>query len=67
MNWYLIWYITLGLIWTAWLEYYTTKHFELESIGKAWTIQERLFHIILWPINAAIFVIVFIKGLGGDE
>lgn len=55
-------YIALGAIWAWWLESYTTKN--LEGIyGSAWSTKERIFHIVFWPINLAIFIYNFIKGI----
>lgn len=63
----MIWYIIIGTAWTAWLEYYTSKYFDLEDEGKKWSTRERIFQVLLWPLNVIIFVITFLKGLGDNE
>lgn len=63
----MIGYIIIGTAWTAWLEYYTSKYFDLEEEGKSWSTKERFFQVILWPLNMLIFIVTFIRGLGGDE
>ena len=57
----MITYILIGLIWCAWLEWYTTSTNALN--GREWTNRERLFNIGLWPWSVAVFVITFIKHL----
>lgn len=49
-------YVVVGLVWCLWLEYFTTKN----GMG-TWVLRERLFHIALWPVSLAIFIIEFIK------
>jgi hypothetical protein len=63
----IILYTIAGVIWAIWLEYYTDKHFDLKKIDKEWTTQERLFHIVLWPLNLTIFIIAFVRGINGDD
>ena len=58
----MITYILIGLIWCAWLEYYTTKH-EVMPDNRPWTLRERLFNIMLWPVSLCVFVATFINNL----
>jgi hypothetical protein len=60
-------YIIIGLVWTVWLEYYTTTHLDIESSGMKWSFRERIVQIVLWPFNVSVFIITFIKGLGKNE
>lgn len=48
-------YIIIGLIWTGWLEYYTTNFLE-GIVGSPWKMKERLFHIFLWPFSLFVFL-----------
>jgi len=36
-------YIIIGVIWVAWLEYYTTNQLD-GFLGRPWIWRERLFH-----------------------
>jgi hypothetical protein len=49
-----MWYLIIGLIWTGWLEWYTTTKLT-GALSAPWTMSERLFHIILWPVSLLIF------------
>ena len=55
-------YFIFGVMWGAWLEYYTTKHNLPEAAG-GWTNRERVFNILCWPVSFSIFLITFFKGL----
>lgn len=57
----MITYIIVGLMWCAWLEYYTTKHQLPEA--RDWSTRERLFNTLLWPVSLGVFVITFLKQL----
>lgn len=58
-------YILLGIIWTAWLEYYTTKNLEGED-ARAWVLRERLFHTAVWPFSVGTFIYHFFKSMNDD-
>lgn len=60
---YIVVYLIIGLIWTAWLEYYTNKHFEGEELLTKWTYTERFFQTALWPLNVVIFIVAFFRGI----
>jgi len=53
-------YILIGLIWSAFLEYYTGKYF-VGAMGAPFIWRERLFHITLWPITLSYFIYTFFK------
>ena len=55
-------YILIGLIWSVWLEWYTTNNID-GILGRPWIWRERLFHSILWPLSLATFVYEFFKQL----
>lgn len=59
---YIIHYITVGCIWSMWLEYFTTKNLEGEY-GQAWTWVERVFHIALWPVSLLTFIVSMIRNM----
>jgi len=51
-------YLTIGLLWCLWLEWFTTKE------GMAvWVWRERIFHTLLWPFSLSVFLINFFKNL----
>ena len=54
-------YLLLGLAWTGWLEYYTTSYLE-GDMGSTWSMKERIFQCLLWPINLLIFLIALFRG-----
>jgi hypothetical protein len=56
---YIITYLLIGTIWTAWMEYYTTKH----EIGPAWINKERVTQALVWPFALVIFLIELYKNL----
>ena len=45
-------YFILGVMWGAWLEYYTTFVMKL----RPWIMNERIFHTFVWPISVGIFL-----------
>ena len=49
-------YIIAGLLWSVWLEWYTTRYLEAE-----WNYRTRIVHILFWPIHFIIFIITLIK------
>jgi len=56
---YIITYLLIGTIWTAWMEFYTTKH----RIGPPWINKERITQAIVWPFALTIFLIELYKNL----
>ena len=52
---YVYLYLGAGVLWTWWLEYYTTTHLP-EELGGDWYWRERFFHIFLWPATLSIFL-----------
>lgn len=61
---YIIWYVIPGLLWTGWLEWFTTTRLEGEY-SAAWSNRERIFHLLLWPFSLFKFMKEFIKGFFG--
>lgn len=57
----MLYYIIIGVVWAAWLEYYTTQNI-FGPMGKPWVWRERIFHFVLWPLSLGTFVIEFLKG-----
>lgn len=53
-------YILLGIIWSWWLEEYTTSNLD-DVYGQPWVWRERLFHIFLWPWSLGTFIYAIIK------
>lgn len=53
-------YLCLGLVWGAWLEYFTTT----KEIGEPWDFSDRFRNVIFWPVIFAVFLYYF---LGGGE
>ena len=51
-------YVTIGLIWCWWLEWFTTKN----DLGK-WNWGERIFHTLAWPFSLSVFLIEFFRNL----
>ena len=51
-------YIVIGLVWCSGLEYYTTTRLDSE-----WTMRERLFNSVLWPVSVAIFLYEFFRNI----
>ena len=49
-------YLVVGILWTFWLEWYTTSQLKLE-----WSLRERIFHVMLWPVSLSIFIYNFFK------
>lgn len=56
-------YFLLGTIWGWWIEWFTTK----EHIGPRWNNIERIFQLLTWPYNLAIFLYTWIKAAFNDE
>lgn len=63
---YLVNYIVAGIIWTGFLEYYTTTKVEGPA-GEPWVLLERILHILFWPVGFLIFTYNFIKSLSDGE
>jgi len=51
-------YVIVGLLWTFWLEWYTTK----DGMNK-WVWRERIFHTFAWPISLSVLLYELFKGL----
>jgi|11_taG_2_1085331.scaffolds.fasta_scaffold12862_6 hypothetical protein len=58
-------YTMIGLVWTIFMEVYTTRNLE-PPYNKPWNTPERLSHLILWPINLTIFL-YYLFNPGNDE
>jgi hypothetical protein len=58
-------YLIVGLVWVAWLEYYTTRNLEGED-GRKWNIGERIFHLVVWPFSVGTFIYHFFKAMNDD-
>ncbi len=63
----MIWYFLIGIVWSAWLEYCSTKYRDLESIDYNWTMFDRIRQIVFWPINLIVFIVAFFKGVNDGE
>jgi hypothetical protein len=51
----MILYILVGVLWSWWLEWFTTNN--LPGIaGKSWVWRERIFHSLLWPVSLGVFI-----------
>lgn len=50
-----MWYLIIGLIWTGWLEWFTTTKLT-GKLSTPWVMYERLYHICLWPYSFAVFI-----------
>lgn len=48
-------YLIFGILWTMWLEFYTTNYLTGEY-SKQWVWRERIFHTVLWPVSLGIFI-----------
>lgn len=48
-------YLVLGVIWSAWLEWYTTTYLDGEE-GSPWRMSERIVQILLWPYLLGYFL-----------
>ena len=55
----MILYLIVGLVWSMFLEYYTTKYFE-GPIGESFNWRERTFHIAAWPLSFGYFIYTWI-------
>ena len=53
-------YITIGIIWSIWLESFTTRVLQA-PYNQPWTNSERLFHITLWVYSFGVFIYNFVK------
>ena len=56
-------YIVIGIIWCLFLEYYTTTYIP----GTVWSMRERAFNALLWPVSLFIFIYTFIKSINDKE
>lgn len=58
----MITYILIGVAWSIFIEYLTSKDsYFTESVE--WTTRERLVQTFIWPVSVVIFLIEFFKGL----
>ena len=57
-----IYYLGIGTIWTAFIEYLTAFHAENNPEMPEWTNRERVVQIGLWPLFVVVFLIKLIKG-----
>jgi len=53
-------YGLIGLIWSCWLEYFTTKNLEA-PFNEPWVMYERIYHVVLWPYALSVFIYQFLK------
>jgi len=53
-------YFIIGVIYSMALETWTTNNLE-GRLGQPWTNNERVYHIVLWPLSLSIFVYNFLK------
>lgn len=51
-------YIVLGLVWCSGLEYYTNTRLDTK-----WTMRQRLFNSIFWPVSVLIFLVEFFRNI----
>lgn len=58
-------YLLIGVLWSMFLEYYTTTHFQ-GPIGEPFNWRERTFHIGAWPLSLGYFVYTWIKYKDND-
>jgi len=56
-------YFLLGIIWSGWIEYFTTKH----KIGGPWNNFERLYQLVMWPTAFITFIITWINEVFKNE
>jgi hypothetical protein len=53
-------YLFIGVLYSALLERFTTNNLE-GPLGDPWTSNERVYHIVMWPLSMSVFVYNFIK------
>ena len=53
-------YFIFGLLWSLFLEIYSTTQLEKEY-SQNWSMIERAFHIGLWPYSFSVFLYTLIK------
>ena len=51
----IVYYLCLGMVWGAWLEWFTTGR----QIGPPWNMGDRFRNVLLWPIIVAVFLYYF--------
>lgn len=49
-------YLIIGLLWSLWLEYFTTNNLDTQTLGRPWLWRERIFHTVLWPWSLGTFI-----------
>lgn len=59
-------YSIIGIIWSMWLEYYTTNNIN-GNLGRPWVSRERFFHLCLWPISLGTFIYEFFRYFFEDK
>jgi hypothetical protein len=52
----IIYYLLIGIIWTAFIEYLTSIYSNNHEIPE-WTNQERVVQMTLWPLFLVVFII----------
>lgn len=62
MLYYISIYTIIGVLWTWWLEYFTTTKLQ-GKYSQPWQGSERVFHIVLWPYSLGTFIYGFLKEL----
>ncbi len=55
-------YLFIGVLYSLLLETYTTNNLE-GALGKPWSIREKIYHLLLWPLSMSIFIYTFIDEL----
>jgi hypothetical protein len=50
-----MWYLIIGVIWAAWLEWFSTTELEY-PYNVDWKWKERVFNIVLWPLAFGVFL-----------
>jgi hypothetical protein len=59
---YITLYLIPGVLWTAFLEYFSGLHKDNKDLP-SWSMKERLAHMIFWPVSIITFIVMFIREL----
>jgi len=59
---FIVYYLCLGMLWGAWLEYFSTAR----QIGEPWDLEDRIRNVIFWPLILAVFL-YYLFGGGSDD
>lgn len=54
-------YIALGLTWTIFLEYFSTRYPDETGEIQGWSNKERIAHTLFWPLGFILFIIFYIR------